>query len=307
MLRRLLDNLRHGRTPDPQARDREIIRRALSREPLARVAERLWAAVLPSIRLVRRSDGGRAAGRSRLGGEPDLAPEVAWPEWQGRPLGFLAQVDLAEVPRPEPGGDLLPPEGLLSLFFDVDPERQPWGYDPAHRGGGRVLWSPASAELERRRVPDGLPDELRPREHALDFAVELTLPDSWSWPGERLDLSPEEDEAYFDLGEAVIEAHGGDEPQHRLLGHPDQIQNDMQLECQLVTHGLNVGDSDGYQDPRAAELVPGAVDWRLLAQIDSDDAARLEWGDLGRVYFWIREQDLRARRFDAAWVVLQSS
>jgi uncharacterized protein YwqG len=29
------------------------------------------------------------------------------------------------------------------------------------------------------------------------------------------------------------------------------------------------------------------------------------WGDGGVLYFWIREADARARRFDQAWVVLQ--
>ena len=44
---------------------------------------------------------------------------------------------------------------------------------------------------------------------------------------------------------------------HRLLGHPDPVQGDMQVECQLVTNGLHCGDSTGYQDPRAKELRAG--------------------------------------------------
>jgi uncharacterized protein YwqG len=43
----------------------------------------------------------------------------------------------------------------------------------------------------------------------------------------------------------------------------------------------------------------------LLLQIDSDDALGSVWGDLGRVYFWIRDQDLAARRFDRIWHVMQ--
>lgn len=29
------------------------------------------------------------------------------------------------------------------------------------------------------------------------------------------------------------------------------------------------------------------------------------WGDLGRLYFWIRDDDLAARRFEKAWLILQ--
>jgi uncharacterized protein YwqG len=43
----------------------------------------------------------------------------------------------------------------------------------------------------------------------------------------------------------------------------------------------------------------------LLLQIDSDDAIGWTWGDAGRLYFWIRKQDLAARRFDRVWTILQ--
>ena len=38
-------------------------------------------------------------------------------------------------------------------------------------------------------------------------------------------------------------------------------------------------------------LEAGADDWRLLLQVNSDDYAGWMWGDVGRVYFWIRRQD----------------
>jgi uncharacterized protein YwqG len=99
----------------------------------------------------------------------------------------------------------------------------------------------------------------------------------------------------------------GDLTIHRLLGHPDPVQGNMQLECQLVTNGLYCGDGTGHEDPRASALEAGARDWRLLLQIDTDDTLGSEWGDTGRVYFWIREQDLAAQRFDSAWHIMQCS
>jgi uncharacterized protein YwqG len=92
---------------------------------------------------------------------------------------------------------------------------------------------------------------------------------------------------------------------HRLLGHPDHVQGDMQVECQLVTNGLEWGAPSGYRDPRAVSLRPGAGDWRLLLQVDSEEAAGMMWGDAGRVYFWIRREDLLARDFDRSWLILR--
>src|SRR5205814_3675825 len=76
-----------------------------------------------------------------------------------------------------------------------------------------------------------------------------------------LNLSRDERMAYA----GAIEEDAG--PIHRLLGHPEPVQGDMQLECQLVSHGLYCGDASGYRDTRATALRPGAADWRLLLQI----------------------------------------
>ncbi|HVP71666.1 MAG TPA: YwqG family protein, partial [Gemmatimonadaceae bacterium] len=120
-----------------------------------------------------------------------------------------------------------------------------------------------------------------------------------------LALSPAEGDAYRSLWEVLgLEPTDGGTA-HQVLGHAIPVQGDMQVECQLVTNGLYCGDPSGYGDPRAAALRPGARDWRLLFQLDSDEGAGLMWGDVGRLYFWMREQDLSDGRFDRAWMQLQ--
>ena len=98
-----------------------------------------------------------------------------------------------------------------------------------------------------------------------------------------------------------------EEPEDCVLlgGYPDQIQNDMTLQCALVAAGLYCGDATGYQDPRLPAFRRDALDWRLLLQVPSVDAADMMWGDVGYLYYWIREDDLGARRFDRAWMILQ--
>jgi uncharacterized protein YwqG len=48
-----------------------------------------------------------------------------------------------------------------------------------------------------------------------------------------------------------------------------------------------------------------ALEWRLLLQVPSADAAGMMWGDVGCLYYWIRQDDLAARRFDRSWMILQ--
>jgi uncharacterized protein YwqG len=95
-------------------------------------------------------------------------------------------------------------------------------------------------------------------------------------------------------------------PQHQIGGFPSPVQGDiMELECQLVSHGIYCGDESGYRDPRATELGASARDWKLLLEFDSDDDLDVMWGDGGMLYFWVREQDARAGKFADTWLVLQ--
>ena len=97
-------------------------------------------------------------------------------------------------------------------------------------------------------------------------------------------------------------------PRHQLGGLPVLVQaTSMELQCQLVTHGLYCGDATGYEDPRAKELAPGATDWLLLFQVDSDENPDMMWVDGGLIYFWIRRQDLVGGRFDQSWLILETT
>ena len=114
-------------------------------------------------------------------------------------------------------------------------------------------------------------------------------------------LSDDEYERYLDLVEElefVVDS--------KLLGHSNNIQNGMEFQCELVHQGIYCGSSAAYQDPRVPELAPGRFEWQLLFQISSDEETEMLWGDEGTLYFWIRTEDLKARRFENAWQILQS-
>lgn len=70
-----------------------------------------------------RAPSAEAPMRSWFGGTPVLPGAAEWPvsSASGKPLHFLLQLDLAEVP-PEAGLGLLPSEGALAVFLDLD-----WG------------------------------------------------------------------------------------------------------------------------------------------------------------------------------------
>lgn len=281
--------------PDEPSLDPAVLA-TLRASPFADHLEWLTRAVAPCVRLQARRVDDVDRGASRFGGAPDVPAGFEWPTWNGRPLSFLAQLDLAALP-PAPG---LPRDGWLLFFYDT--QDMPWGFDPADQGCARVVHVGGPREaLGRATAPDGA--QAWPP-CAVEGFPAWDLPDA---SDEQCELDLLDDEERFDAWQALgahLRGSGGIE--HHLLGYPQPIQDEMRLQCQLVTNGLYCGNSTGYEDPRAEVLAEGAKEWRLLLQLDSDEEGPgWMWGDLGRLYWWIRESDLAARRFDATWLVLQ--
>jgi uncharacterized protein YwqG len=195
---------------------------------------------------------------------------------------------------------VLPPAGLLSFFYDSD--QRVWGFDPAQDGAWSVLYAAPGTSLSPCAFPGSLPDHGRFTELDLTPWLEESYP---AWELSEVDAIIVDRDDRFAYAEMMDESDTG--PIHRMLGNPEPVQGDMQLECQLVSHGLYCGNATGYNDPRAAALRPGAVDWRLLMQIDTDDAAGIMWGDVGRIYYWIHRDALAAQRWSDTRLCLQCS
>ena len=263
----------------------------------------LVRAALPSVRLVATGSADAApVGTSRLGGLPDLPLTTEWPTKNGKPLSFIAQVNLDDV-HPFDDEALLPDSGVLSFFYDAI-SQSAWGFSPADRGSSAVIYSPPGATLIRRDAPESLDDAATFEPVRLTPKREMTFVPWESFTAEAVGMSRAETFQYAEIFWDDQQDDGVDLV-HRLLGHPDHVQGDMQVECQLATNGLDCGSPGGYLDPRTAALRAGAGEWRLLLQVDSEEAAGMMWGDAGRIYFWIRREDLLAQRFDQSWLVLQ--
>jgi uncharacterized protein YwqG len=256
------------------------------------VAALLRGLTAPAVRLAQTDDGA-----SYLGGEVALPTGFDWPSKGGKPLALLASLDLDEV-HAAYRVDWLPPSGRLLFFYDVD--EQPWGFDPKDRGSWAVLFVPDSQSAATGATPGIEPLPRKP----IRFARLESVP-SYERPGVKaLNLSDAESDLVAEFEEQQYEG----EPQHHVAGYPSPIQADgMELEAQLASSGIYCGDASGYQDARIAEMQARAPEWRLLLQFDSDDELNVMWGDCGRLYFWVREQDARAGRFENTWVVLQCS
>ena len=238
------------------------------------------------------AEGPRSSISSRHGGLPDVPRTFCWPRFEDRPLTFVFQLRICEVPLVVRRDLHLPPDGVLSFFFDAI--TQPCGLEPAHRGGARVFLFAAVDRLVRAAVPEDLDDDGF-EERNVDFLEEFALPSPASPAGAVLALSAAVAAAYASALEAECGMRGA---LAKVGGYADEVQGAMEIECAGVTHGLSFADGTPVL---SREIRAEASRWRLLLQVDS-----MEWVS-GTLYYWIREDHLLANAFDHTWCIAQCS
>ena len=235
-----------------------------------------------------------ASTKSYLGGDPYLPLGVKWPSKGGSDLTFLASLDLVEIAATE-AIPWLPTRGKLLFFYDV--ENQPWGFDPKDHGGWSVIHVDQIGSDETAKVPT-LP------QYFVEFEAVDSLPDWQRFDDLGIGLEDSDVDTYID---GYFEGNG-ENVEHQIGGYPRPVQgDDMELEAQLVSNGVYCGDGSGYQSEEGKRLSSGAKDWRLLLQFSSDDDLDVMWGDVGDLYFWVKEQDSQKGDFSDVWLVLQCS
>lgn len=271
--------------------------------------------------------GGEGAPVGRFGGAPDVPGNFVWPCFETavygddtvkpRPLAFLAQFGCAAL-APLDADGLLPREGTLSFFYELGSQR--WGFDPKDAGCARVFWFPDSSVLAPAEFPAELDADCRLPPLDLRGRIETAYPDFEDFSLSRPDIAhpscwAQAPGGWSSFGEqfdkTVLTLRSGSPtgPSHRLLGWPDIIQNNMTLECELVSRGHYLGGAwetvSAEEKQEAARISPDG--WRLLFQLDSfsQGGFSLDFGDSGSVYFYIRREDLAARCFDRVWLIQQ--
>jgi hypothetical protein len=273
------------------------------------IADALGRLARPSLRL-EATDAPSTRPALRLGGNPDLPPDAAWPVagdvWPvvgdaRRPLTFIGQLDAGEL---DVSVWNTPREGLLSFFGLQDSSTR-------LVVAGHVLHTPPSVPLVPTAPPEDLPTAWRLRTLPVVARPELTLPRIAVWPSAALaalgfgDGGPfwpgDGEEAYKELVSRLAEHQGfpGEHtsdvpiPEHRVLGWPRHVQNDI-LEELAHEHLLSIGQRPAAEEDIAAV----AREWRLLLQVEAD--YRLADGELyGQgLYFGLPAEDLAAGRFD---------
>jgi len=259
---------------------------------LARISDEIEQIALSSIRLKTHEidEAQLRLGITKFGGSPDFPQDWKWPERNGFALPFVGQINLSEIASYIPE-QLLPSSGMLYFFFDMDAFFESW---PRDWTTWAVFYNGnVSSTFQRAAIPGKSGTKKIYRPSAVTPIAEVTLPDYSQYDATSLKrlgllepLTDEEEQAYYKVQaqlaqRANVQWHI---PIHRLLGYADPVQWDMQK-----------------------DLLGEGVDWQLLLQVDSDAVPNTDWGDTGRIYYWICKHDLHMCKFNQMQLILQST
>lgn len=276
-------------------------------------AEVILGLARPAVRL----SHGQRGSETHLGGSARLEPGELWPMLDSRALALVVVLDLAELSKF--GVDIdLPVEGYLNFFYDAE-EQSVWGFEPGDHLAWRVVYATSSSAIEVPPPPDAptFPTVWLTAEQA------LTIP-GWEEPvasplfpahgpsrnglvGKRADKKDQaRRDAYFAVQDSWRKT--GENPDyigHQVGGWPVLQQGPIWRECDLVSQGYPLGTSEQWSAAERAGVPDTQADWRLLLQVESDDAAGWMWGDVGALYYTVRSNEPAERKFDRSWMILQ--
>lgn len=243
---------------------------------LAPFREKWLATLQPYIRVRANPERPTSRWESKVGGLPYWPKEAPYPTAaDGRPLFFLAQLNFADMPALKP----FPTSGIVQ-FYIYDDELYGMDFDNGeNQANFRILYFSAPLLDEK------------------DLQTTLPLPADY-------DLLPHHPEHSYPLTfETVVEV--APITDYRFWQHfgADFFLQFGEREWELQDAAGRAVRSDGHKvggyayftqdDPRRSD-----DPMLLLFQLDSDEDMDLMWGDIGVGHFFIREQDLIARRFD---------
>jgi hypothetical protein len=284
--------------------DEDQVRAVVSEEGLAAATDEIVRAVRSGYRLDLDLAAVPSPGTSKIGGDPDLAPDEAWPTSRtGTRMVFLAQIDLAKalpLPTAWPTTGGVASAGLMRVFANLREE-------PGEPCAARILITSCPVDELKRTAPAELspadPCQHEDNDGGEEFCLSecmvrpmpfLTLPASLA-PIEELSLDRERYQAVVNRlrADGIAPAPSWNEVFNgQWLGHPGEIQSDPRETAAYVADDpTSAEQAELGTEPSLTE--PDA--WQVLLSLHDDPRMNLRLGDGGGFYVLVPAADLRGR------------
>lgn len=307
----------------PKAPIEKIIKQA----KLERVSELVKGLYYPACKLISKKPkksgwymperkGAPTLGESRFGGWPDLPSKGQWPIWNDRPMGFLGQINLAELSAVQ--CDIrLPKDGLLLFFLGCSEDTYDsehfdqecymvdilLGTKPGDKGGWKIIYVKPGIPLERTVYKGKVLPEVFAPSMLRVMKGGLTLPNEETAAYDCIDFNAVERENFNEVLDLISE----ELPENQVSGYPNLIQSmPPEVSCHLASLGQDPFSTPKTDTSEYKKLMKHASEYGLLFQFTSDNNPGFLWGDGGHLYFYGKRKEMELGNFDHCWVFYEN-
>lgn len=271
-----------------------LLSAALTRHKLKRYEKALLRHARQALRLVTTEpDDGSVPGRSRIGGAPDLPPDLPYPRTDGKLWHFYAQLDLQAL---APLQGWLPRTGHLYFF----------GEGQEHGDGVRVLHSTSPAETLR---PFAWPE-------GAEFVDGSNVPEAYPGFQVRIDATVSVPKLYSAASEGrltgkdavLLKIEDDEKLQKAYWALEEELTGNADRRCGAHTMNAEVFTQHENPQEQASREAGGLpAEWVNLLMLDSDGNPGLCFWDSGTFTYCIHEKDLALGDFSRMQWSLESS
>ncbi len=233
-------------------------------------------------------------GISKIGGTPHLSPNLKWPEYEGAPMVFFAQLNLSEIASYH-AQDHLPKNGILYFFAHYEEPINKYGaefdfIEPKEKYQVLFYEGEDTAQLKNTPFPETLPLCYQFKESEMSFEPFFEVPnDIYNYTEFEEDLSNNDYNRIIEFHETISK----DLDASQILGVPAALQDDVANDW--VCAYMEEEECDEDEDELAEEFV-NILSMPIFSNI----------GD-AQGYFGIRKDDLADKNFEACIFVMQGT
>lgn len=247
------------------------------------------------VLLLDNSELGIEMGCSKFGGTPHLPNEFKWPQFNNRPMVFLAQVNLAEIEHTYE----LPKSGILYFFsFFEEPENEfgaEYDFVPNRESYKVLYFNGNTSDLRNMSFPEDLCSDFKLEENRMSFTEEFQIPPTIETV-KIMNAGLNE----ADLGQLFqIIGEQYEDPIESILGTPQPIQYGVEYDWARALVGDEEFNASGMNETKLMSSFINLLSFPMMYRCDSI-------GD-SNCYFGISSNDLINLNFDKAVFVMQGT
>ena len=266
-----------------------------------------------ALKLIRKRVDKNTTGLSKIGGLPDLPPDLEFPKDEnGTSCLFAGQIHLAEFKEYFQPARAIDANGIIYFFASIDLDDEDY---PAF-GDLCVRYSDSTENLSKKELPEDLDSWGIFKEYDLYVVEEINLPSQDLTKLMLGEISEEENDTYDHIHCIMLELN-----HHytgKLFGYPEPVQTCVFMEAELAEKKLLWYGKAPYKDEDVEavfrKLAPEISQWKLLYQFNAYEFDKLsgykkEFNryNEGTYYVVIKQSDLNEKRFHKAVTIYQTT